>query len=73
MRYDFDMKQKEKLRNAAVMHEQVLNNIVSFKITEINNINLPIKKLKNKMLHELITEMKIMSRERVFLAIEKLW
>ena len=47
--------------------------MVGFRIVEINNINSPIKKLDNKMLFKLIVDMKIMSREKIFLAIEKSW
>ena len=72
IRFDFDMKQKERLRNAVVKHKQVLNNIVNFRMTEVDNINLLIKKLEYKMLHELIIDIKILSGERVFLAIGKL-
>ena len=39
---------------------------------EVDNINLPIKKLECKILHELIMDIKIPSGERVFLAIKKL-
>ena len=42
-------------------------------MTEVNNINLPIKKLECKMLCNLIIDVKIPAGERVFLAIEKLW
>jgi len=73
MRYNFNIKQKERLRNAVVKYKQVLSNMVGFRIVEINNINSPIKKLDNKMIFKLIVDMKIMSREKIFLAIEKSW
>ena len=72
MRCNFNMKQKERLTNVVVKHKQVLSNIVGFRIVEINNINLPIEKLDNKMLCKLFVDMKIISREIMFLAIEKL-
>ena len=73
MRCNFNIKQKERLTNAVVKYKQVLSNIVGFRIVEINNINLPIKKLDNKMLCKLFMDMKIISREIIFLAIKKLW
>ena len=73
IRYNFNTKQKERLRNAVVKYKQVLSNMVGFRIVEINNINSPIKKLDNKMIFKLIVDMKIMSREKIFLAIEKSW
>ena len=73
MRCNFNIKQKERLTNTVVKHKQVLSNIVGFRIVEINNINLPIEKLDNKMLCKLFVDMKIISREIMFLAIEKLW
>ena len=72
MRFNFDVKQKERLRNTVVKHKQVLNNIVDFRITEVNNINSPIKKLEYEILCELIIDIKILLGERVFLAIKKL-
>ena len=49
----------------------MLSNMVDFMIIEINNINSQIKKLDNKMLRILIIDTKTISREKVFLAIEK--
>ena len=46
---------------------------MDFSIIEVNTINLLIKKLECKILSELIIDIKIVSGERVFLAIEKLW
>ena len=46
--------------------------MVDFRITEVDNINLPIKKLEHKMLWKLLVDMKILLEERVFLAIKKL-
>ena len=71
MRFNFNMKYKERLRNVVVKHKQVLNNIVNFRMVEIDNINSPIKKLEHKMLRKLIMNIKTVSGERVFLAIEK--
>ena len=50
-----------------------MNNIVDFQITEINNINLQIKKLDNKMVRMWIIDTKAENKEKVFLAIEKTW
>ena len=66
------MKQKERVRNVVVKYKQVLNNIVDFRIIEVDNINSLIKKLEYKMLYKLIIDTKILSGERVFLAIKKL-
>ena len=50
-----------------------MNNVVDLGITEIDNINSLIKKLENKILCELIIDMKTISGERIFLAVKKLW
>ena len=71
MRYNFNMKQKERLRNIAVKHKQRLNNMEDFRIVKINNINSLIKKLDNKILCMLIMNMKTISGENVLLAIKK--
>ena len=55
----------------AAKHKQVLNNIVDFRMSEVENINSPIKKLDYKILYELIMNMKTILGERVFLAIKK--
>ena len=73
MMFDFNMKQNKRLRNIAAKHKQILNNMVDFRMIEVNNINLPIKKLEHKKLYELIIDMKILLGESVFLAIKKLW
>ena len=72
IRCDFNIKQKEMLKNSVVKHKQILNNMIDFRIIEINNITSPIKKLECKTLCELIIDTKTALGERVFLAIEKL-
>ena len=69
--FNFGMKQKERLKNVVAKYKQALNNIVDLKITEVDNINSPIKKLKHKTLYELIIDIKTPLGERVFLAIKK--
>ena len=49
-----------------------MSNIVDFRMVEIDNINLLIKKLDNKMLNMLIIDIKIKSKENTFLATKKL-
>ena len=64
IRYDFDIKQKERLQNASVKCKQVFNNIVDFRMAKIDNINLLIKKQENKILCKLIIDIKaILERE----------
>ena len=47
--------------------------MVDFQITKIDNINLPIKKLDNKMVRILIIDMKAENSKKVFLVIKKSW
>ena len=47
--------------------------MVDFRMTEIENINSPIKKLDNKTLRELIMDMQTCSGEKYFSAIKKSW
>ena len=49
----------------------MISNIVDFRIVEIDNINLAIKKLNDKILCILIMDMKSKSKENIFLAIKK--
>ena len=63
---DFGMKKKEMLSNVALKNKQKLNNVVDFRMTEIENIKSPIKKSNNKMLSELIINIETDSGEKVF-------
>ena len=53
-------------------HKQILNNIVDFRIIEVDNINSLIKKLEYKIIHKLIMNIKTLFEEKIFLAIKKL-
>ena len=59
--------------NIALKHVQVMNNMADFQITKINNINLLIKKLDNKIVRILIMDTKAENGEKVFLSIKKFW
>ena len=73
MRYDMDSRQKQWLRNAMMMHGQVLANLVEYKLTDFEDIDSSIKNLDNKTIRELIITLESKSSDKIFIAIEWSW
>ena len=73
MRYDMDSRQKQRLRNAMMVHGQVLANLVEYKLTDFEDIDSSIKNLDNKTIRELIMSLESKSSDRIFIAIERSW
>ena len=73
MRYDMDSRQKQRLRNAMMVHGQVLANLVEYKLTDFEDIDSSIKNLDNKTIRELIISLESKSSDRIFIAIERSW
>ena len=73
-RHGFDVKQKDRLRAVVAKCKYVINNVVNFKMIEIENINSLIKELDDEKLINLMKGLEIGAREREsFLVIERLW
>ena len=68
-----DSRQKQQLRNTMMMHGQVLANLVEFKLTDFEDIDLSIKNLDNKTIRELIMNLESKSGDKIFIAIERSW
>ena len=54
-----------------IKHKQVLANLVDFKLTEFEEINLPIRDLNDRTIRQLIMDLKTESRETIFITIER--
>ena len=52
-----DTIQKQRLRNAMIVHKQVLANLVELKLIDFENIDSPIKALEGKMIRKLIIDL----------------
>ena len=70
MIYDIDSRQKQQLRNAMIIHGQVLANLVEYKLTDFKDIDLSIKNLDNKMIRDLIMNLESKSGNKIFIAIK---
>ena len=56
-----------------IMHDQVLANLVEYKLTDFEDIDSSIKNLDNKTIRELIMTLESKSSDKIFIAIERSW
>ena len=68
-----DSVHKQRLRNAMIKHKQVLANLVDYRLTEFEEIDLPISALQGKTIRQLIMDLKTEKGETIFIAIERSW
>ena len=48
-------------------------NLVEFKLTDFEEIDTPIKQLENNIIRKLIMDLELSTRDKLFLAIKRLW
>ena len=71
LRHDVDSMQKQRLCDVMMKYQQVLANLVEFKLTDFEEIDSPIRNLENKTVHQIIMNLKSKSGDKFCTAIER--